>query len=229
MNLQEIIQLGPLMIKSSLLVMLLAAAAGYIHLYLKIRKTSFDKSPISDLILNGMMIVFACWKLGPLIYEPSMLWTDPIKLLMVSGTADIAVLGIIIAIAYWSARLRKLGISWFVMLDAWSYILTAAMFIYGISLQQYGIVAVSILGIIVLWTRKLEIGEGYAARQTFILLGIGGMLASLWTSQTVILFQLSAYQMMAFLLSLIGIAISPKSGQEGIEESKSTHTMSGKE
>jgi len=227
--LQEIIQLGPLMIKGSLLVMLLAAAAGYIHLYLKIRKTNFYQSPITDLILNGMIIVFACWKLGPLIYEPSMLWTDPIKLLMVPGTADIAVLGVIMAVAYWSVRLRKLEISWFVMLDAWSYILTAAMLTYGITLQQYGTVVVSILGIIVLWTRKLEIGEGYAARQTFILLGVGGMLVSLWTTQPVWLFQLSANQMMAFLLTLIGIAMSPKSSPEGIEDSKSTHTNGGKE
>lgn len=216
------------MLRGSLLSVLLSAAAGFVYLYIKLRQGSIHKSPISDLILNGIIIVVISWKLGPLLYEPSMLWKEPIKLLMVSGTADIALFGCVIAAAYWSVRLRKLGLSWYVMLDSLSYLFSAAILVYSLLTLQYGIIAVSIIIIIVQWVGKFDISEGSVSRLTYSILGVGSLLSSIFIPQMVFIFNLSVLQIAAILTALLGVAITPK-GEGWIDESLSTYTNFGKE
>jgi hypothetical protein len=226
--LPEIIELGPFMLRGSLLIILLSAAAGFVHLYIKLRQSSLHKSPIGDLILNGIIIVVISWKLGPLVYEPSMLWKEPIKLLMVSGTVDIALFGGVIAAAYWSVRLRKLGLSWYVMLDALSYLLSAAILVYSLLTLQYGLIVVSLIVILVQWIGNFVISEGSASRLTYSILGVGSLLSSIFIPQTVFIFNLSVLQIAAILIALLGAAITPK-GEDWIDESLSTYTTFGKE
>lgn len=208
--LPDIVELGPLMIRGSLLILLLSCLAGFVHLYIKLRKSSLQQSPIGDLILNGILIVIMSWKFGSLVYEPSMLWKEPIKLLMVSGTVDIAVFGGVITVAYWSTRLRKLGISWLVMLDALAYLVTGATLLYSLLTPTYGLTVISIACVIFLWSVQFTIGEGSASRYTFIILGLGGLLVSLLTEQPIVAVFLSGDQIVYILIALLGIAISPK-------------------
>lgn len=222
----EIVQLGPLMIRGQILILVLACAVGIIHMVIKLRSVSQHKLAMADLLLNAILIIFFSWKLGPLFYEPSLLWTDPLKLLMLPGTTDIAVLGGVVAIAYLSYQLNKKGISWLAWLDAFAYFASGFMLMYGVFTLRIEIMIAGAGGAVSLWIRRYSIGEGRALRTAFIVMGIIGLGGTLFVSQSILVVFLSGEQLLYMVMALFGVSIAVTSEAigKGINEGQMAYT-----
>lgn len=227
----EIVQLGPFMIRGQILILVLSCAVGIIHMIVKMRSISEHKQPFADLLLNAILIVFFCWKLGPLFYDPSLLWTDPLKLLMLPGTTDIAVLGGVVAVVYVSYQLNKKEISWLTWLDAFAYFASGFMLMYGLFTLRIEIALAGAVGAVSLWIRRYRFGEGKALRTAFILMGISGLAGSLFVPQSILAVYLSGQQLLYIVMALFGVSIAATSEVtgNGINEGQMVNTNSQKE
>lgn len=96
----ELLQLGPFALNRQLLALVLAMAAGYAAVRLAFRRSPRRQTPLSDVILNGLIIGFLVWKALPAVRDPSLLWPNPLKALMVPGGFAEAAIGAAAGLAY---------------------------------------------------------------------------------------------------------------------------------
>lgn len=103
-------QLGPFYLNLNLLVVLVSAAAGYAVIWWVLRRSAWRESPLADMLLNALMLGLAGWKLSPFLLQPALLWTSPLRGIMMLGGVREALIGAIIAIWYllWSSLVKGL-------------------------------------------------------------------------------------------------------------------------
>jgi hypothetical protein len=91
----EMLQLGPVVLNRQLLAVVAALAAGYAAARAAIRRLPERGAPVANVLLDGLLIGFLVWKAMPAVRDPSLLWPDPLKALMVSGGAADAGIGLV--------------------------------------------------------------------------------------------------------------------------------------
>jgi phosphatidylglycerol:prolipoprotein diacylglycerol transferase len=136
----EMLQLGPFVLNRQLAAVFLALVAGYAAAVLAIRRSPWKASTLPDVILNGMVIGFLLWKALPAVRDPSLLWPNPLKALMVPGSSADA--GIAVASGWLYALIVSLmrGISLKALADAAACGIAAFLLVHGLAGgRTYGI------------------------------------------------------------------------------------------
>ncbi|MCR8643111.1 hypothetical protein NV379_10615 [Paenibacillus sp. N1-5-1-14] len=229
----SIVEIGPFVIRGSLLTLVLSCIAGFGILMWQLRRIGDTKSPIFDLFASVILIVFAGWKLSPLLSEPSLIWTDPLKLLMVSGSNDGLFAGVVIALVYMQVRMRKTGLSALTVMDAAGYFATAAVLLYQAlsddsSHWYMALLSAAIICILIIKKNTWMNGDGAVAQFVLLGFGVGGLAVSLLTPQTIAFLYLSSMQLLFIVLTLASIAF-PKVSSTWIDVIGEAHTNVGKE
>ena|GEM_PF-627161 len=115
----EVIEIGGLALNGMLLTALIAALAGYGSLRLwTARERTSRSGPWGDLTAVAALIAIAIWKFGVLFREPSLLWEQPLLLLVIVGSGAEAFAGLAAAALFWIWQSRRKGIGLLLALDA---------------------------------------------------------------------------------------------------------------
>ncbi|MDQ0902498.1 prolipoprotein diacylglyceryl transferase family protein [Paenibacillus sp. V4I7] len=235
----DVLQIGPFQLQGRLLALLLACALG---LWL-IRRVSqrllnhthtVTAKPIEDLIFNGAVIVLLTWKLGVIVTQPSLLWNNPLKLLMVSGSGTEIALGMLIACIYMYYQIRKNRIPLLLVLDVFALGITAAAFLYCVLIPAYGLPTTVPWGIgvegtvsrfhpyhayfslllvpLLIWQhlielRKKMLGQVVLLKYSLLFGGAAGMLASFFAAAKPTLLYLSSAQLLFLFMLIIGMLL----------------------
>lgn len=228
----EILQFGPFMVKFSWLIAGVGGIIGYEVMKRRLKQTPFPYEKILDIYTTSLMIVALVWKMGPLIFDPSILWNNPLSILFITGTIKHMWLGIFFAIGYIYLKLRKAQIPISVMLDVLPYGFLTLIVIYHLFIWQYGSPTTMLWGISIqhpdyryhpvnvyqvfvtlpvliwLWRRKFSLGIGMVFSHFLSFYGAGQMLVSFFKPQTVYFLGLSVEQLVYLGLLVIGNLVS---------------------
>ncbi len=99
------IRLGPLVLRTSLLYILLGIVAGSVSMFFLTKNDKQSRKTASDLITNFFLIVILTWKLLPILLAPGDIIDNPLMILYASGGAVGVVTGVILGIAYLTFKL----------------------------------------------------------------------------------------------------------------------------
>ncbi|MFC5450736.1 prolipoprotein diacylglyceryl transferase family protein [Paenibacillus aestuarii] len=247
--LSDVVQIGHLQLQGRLLALLLATLAAF---WLTKRQVSLsggetNPPPIADILLNGFLIVVVCWKLGVLLTDPTILWTQPAKLLLVSGSAAELAIGIALAVLFIARQKRKHHIPLMRMLDALACGITAAAIVYCALIAEFGgptglpwgigvkgtisrfhpvhaYLALLLLPLLV-WQqfihprRRLAAGGGPSLlRATMVYGGTAGMLVSFFMNESPTIIYLSWDQLVFLCLLVIGMLLPQMAHNTGRKE-----------
>lgn len=256
----DVLQIGPLQLQGKLAALLLACALGlwlirraarYAGDLVRERDHVRDQGelratkPIDDIVFGGAIIVILTWKLGILVTQPSLLWTSPLKLLMVVGSSVEVTFGLLLACAYMYFQMRKQRISLYFFLDIVVIGLTAAAFLYCALVPAYGLPTTSPWGIGVKGTvsrfhpyhayislllvplqvwqigferRRKRFGCGFLLKYSLIYGGAAGMLASFFTVAKPVLLYLSLSQLIFLFMLVFGMLLPALAHNTGRRE-----------
>lgn len=115
----EVIEIGGLALNGMLLTALIAAFAGYGSLWLwTVRARESRSGPWGDLTAGAALLAVVIWKFGVLFREPSLLWEQPLLLLVIVGSGAEAFAGLAAAGLYWIWQARRRGVGLLRALDA---------------------------------------------------------------------------------------------------------------
>jgi hypothetical protein len=229
----EIIQLGPFMIQSIWLLLIVSGYTGYVIMQYSLKKTENNVYiPILDKSINALLLVFLCWKLSPLLFTPSILWTNPLSLLILPGSIYGIWIGIVIALLYLFRELRLLKMPCLFYTDLLSVGLVSIIFIYQLLGWRYGSLTAVAWGISILnplfryhpiniyvllvtlpmlvWIYKnmASLGRGKIFINVMSYYMIGLMLVSFFEVKINLMFGLSIYQMTYLCLMLFSFILS---------------------
>ncbi|SEP11155.1 hypothetical protein [Paenibacillus sp. OV219] len=178
----EVIAVGPLRLDSVLLAALIAGAAGFIAIKLKL--TGTERSELwGQLYVNAAIITLLSWKLLFLLREPSMLWERPSSLVIVRGSGFDAMNGFAASIVYIAYVRYRRRIPSLVMLDTWPFALIPACLAWTLLTDlRYGIGYVVLYALVYAAMLRVdaEAGSGRLASIALLGSGLGGLLVSLF-------------------------------------------------
>ncbi|MFD0696836.1 hypothetical protein ACFQZT_22475 [Paenibacillus sp. GCM10027628] len=232
----DVLRLGPLQLQGQLLTLLLACIVGYWLTRRLVRKLKSDRGvayPIDDVVFNGGVIILLFWKFGVILTQPSLLWKQPGKLLLVSGSSAELLTGLLVALIYALFQLRKHQIPIFLLLDVLACGLTGAVLLYASLVQEYGsptslpwgIGAQGTTGrfhpyyqyfallLVPLWIWQLKRssvhapGSGKLLKYTSLYVGGAGMLASFFAQSVPTPIYLSWAQLLFLTMLIIGMLL----------------------
>jgi hypothetical protein len=230
----EILNLGPFMIKLDWVLLALSGIAGYMVMSKKLKATDHRNGPLLDQFTNGLLFVFLIWKLSPVIFQPSLLWTSPFSLLTMSGSASGVWLGMIAAALYMERALRKMKIPRMVFLDLLSIGMVTAILVYSLLGWQYGaattlpwgisiedpkfkyhpinvyIFLITLPLLIWQWRTNSSLGAGNMFIRFTTYYAMGLMLVSLFKPKIIVLFGLSAEQLMYLSMMILGFLVTTR-------------------
>jgi hypothetical protein len=229
----EIIQLGPFMIQSKWLLLIVSGTIGYVIMQAALKKTANNGYiPLLDKTINTFFMVFLCWKLSPLLLTPSILWTNPLGLLVLPGSIYGIWIGILLALLYLFRELRLLKVPGLFYADLLSVGLVSIIFIYQLLGWRYGSLTSVAWGISILnplfryhpiniyvllvtlpmliWIYKhmASLGRGKIFINLLSYYMMGLMLISFFEVKINFLFGLSKYQMAYLCLMLFSFILS---------------------
>jgi hypothetical protein len=230
--LNDIVQLGPLVLNRKLLILIVALICGWGAI--RLRRRAFGEAAASalELVLNAGLIVLLFWKFGHALFAPALLWQRPQSLLLMSGAAREVGLGLLAAAAFAAYRARRQGLPLRLLLDLLAFGATAALAAHSLLQWRYGSLTewpwgirdgygyehfhplngymflVSLLAGIRLWRKagEGEAGTGRMFQEAALVIGVGGMLVSFADAPGhPFLFYLSAPQLMYLGLAVVGV------------------------
>lgn len=233
----DVLQIGPLQLQGRLLALLLACALG-LWLIRRVTQRLLNDTqiviakPIEDLIFNSAIIVLLTWKLGVIVTQPSLLWNNPLKLLMVSGSSTEIALGVLIACMYMYYQIRKYRIPLFLVLDVFTLGVIAAVCVFCALIPAYGLPTTVPWGIgvegtvsnfhpyhayfslllvpLLIWQhviepRKKTLGQGVLLKYSLLYGGASGMLTSFFVASKPTIIYLSLAQLLFLFMLIIGM------------------------
>lgn len=225
----DILQVGPFALNANMLIYIFSLIVGLLIMRLRLRGEEYDPKPVFDLMLSNVLIIVLFWKFSSILFMPSIIWTKPLQILMLTGTWKEVLLGVGAACIYTFFKIRKLDISLMVLLDliafgilsavlsnsllSWQYGIPTAM-PWGISLTDpnyhyhpismyYLLISVALL--LWLWRASYKLGRGRILQDFLIYYGIGLWGVSLFKVKTESFFMISAEQMAYTLMIVLGI------------------------
>ncbi|WP_154665915.1 hypothetical protein [Paenibacillus pinihumi] len=231
---QEVLQLGPLMIRMDWLTLALSGLGGYAAMWLQWKRSSWSGRPVLDPLFNAVLIYFLVWKLSPLVLSPSILKEPPMYWLMVSGNAAGGWTGFVIGVIYLGRAWRKLDVPWKLTLDLLALGGIAAMLIYSLLGWKYGTATslpwgisiedpafayhpVNVYRLLVimpmfiwLWRRRVWFGTGKWISNALTYLGMGLTIVSFFNVKTKWLLGLSGEQFVYVMMMVLGVILSAR-------------------
>ncbi|MDD9271078.1 hypothetical protein ACFPES_28930 [Paenibacillus sp. GCM10023248] len=252
----DVLQLGPLQLQGKLAALLLACALGLWLIrrsgrLFRVQENGKDREEIlrtksiDDIVFNGGMIVLLTWKFGVFLSQPWLLWTSPLKLLMVTGSGTEIIWGGLLAGGYMYVHLRKLRIPVYLFLDLCAAGATASILLYnalvpayglptelpwGVGAQgtvsrfhPYGVYAALLLVPLLVWqlvyaARKVSFGSGLLWKYSLIYGGAAGMLASFFAAVKPVAMYLSLAQLVFLFMLTVGMLLPALAHNTGRRE-----------
>jgi hypothetical protein len=225
----EILQLGPIMIKLSWVLFAISGIAGLWMIKFKLKTMQYMDLKFIDLLVNGLLIVIFTWKFSPVLFSPSLLWTQPFSLLVMTGSSNGMWIGVILAIIYMEMKLHRSKTSRWILLDLIPYGISVMILVYSLLSWQYGSQTALPWGIsienpdfkyhpiniymilitipMLVWLLKRDkslLGNGKIFFEFLTFYGIGLMIVSLFKPQTSLLFGISDEQFFYILMMVVG-------------------------
>ncbi len=246
----DVLQIGPFQLQGRLLALLLACALG-LWLIRRVSQCLLNDThiviakPIEDLIFNSAIIVLLTWKLGVIVTQPSLLWNNPLKLLMVSGSITEIALGVLIACIYMYYQIRKDRTPLVLVLDVTAIGITASVILFCALIPTYGLPTTlpwgigvegtvsrfhpyhayisrsytcCLFGSILLSCVRRRSGQGVLLKYSLLYGGAAGMLASFFAAAKPTLLYLSFAQLLFLLMLIIGMLLPVLSHNTGRKE-----------
>ncbi|WP_127588173.1 hypothetical protein [Paenibacillus koleovorans] len=148
----DIVEIGPLVVKKELLLLLASLALAWAAIRIKLR--SFDASggegearpgvgpgtAILDMLGSASFIVLIVWKFGHLLFQPSLLWERPLAILLMNGAEREVWLGLLAAAAYIAYRVHKSNLPYQLLLDMAAFGAVAGIALHALLQWRYGAV-----------------------------------------------------------------------------------------
>ncbi len=103
----EALQLGPLLIKISWILLFVSGSLAIAVMYFRLRKPDHGHKKIVDSFLNAAILAIFVWKFSIVLFEPSMLISNPSGLLYFNGGQQGMWLAALVAFLYVFYRARK--------------------------------------------------------------------------------------------------------------------------
>lgn len=242
----DVVQMGPLQLKGTLVALLLACVLGFWLMRRVLQRLDRVDQGIDDLILNGVLIVFFTWRLGGLLTQPSLLWQSPMKLLLTAGSNMEIIVGIVLAYIYLTYQVRKRAIPWRLLLDIFAIGAASAVFLYAALTPTFGLPTTLPWGIgvegtvsrfhpdhaylaflllpLLVWQQLLAarsttvLGSGKLLKYSLFFGGAAGMLASYFALVEPTAIYLSPGQLLNLLMLIIGMILPILSHTTGRRE-----------
>lgn len=235
----DVLQIGPFQLQGRLLALLLACALGLWLIRRVSQRLLKDNQiviakPIEDLVFNSAIIVLLTWKLGVIVTQPSLLWNNPLKLLMVSGSGTEVALGVLIACIYMYYQIHKNRTPLLLVLDVIAIGITVSIFLFCALIPAYGLPTLVPWGIgvegtvsrfhpyhayislllvpLLIWQhviepRKKTLGQSVLLKYSLLYGGAVGMLASFFTAVKPTLLYLSLAQLLFLFMLIVGMLL----------------------
>ncbi|WP_404462407.1 hypothetical protein [Sutcliffiella horikoshii] len=96
----DAIQLGPLLLKKSYLVLLFSCLLAYLYIAIYLRKKPEIVKTVENHITTGLLIWILIFKFSIIIFRPSIIWTNPYGLLFFTGGTRGFYLAVFVTISY---------------------------------------------------------------------------------------------------------------------------------
>ncbi|CAH0118881.1 MULTISPECIES: hypothetical protein [unclassified Paenibacillus] len=214
----EVVQLGPFILKGSLLTAVVSFAAALAMIGIRLHFSEEHKKGWLDLFVTNAVVIAICYKFGFLLEDPRILWQNPQALLLTSGGSTAGwLLCAVLAASYTSYCMRKRALRFTVLLDLLPYGLSAgsAAFFALSGAWSFWYAGAAACVAAVLWIWRSPPGEGKALLLFLVWGGIGGMACTLLVPQpgASIRFGLSPLQWLFVGMALAGAACSMLGGR----------------
>ncbi|NEW08604.1 hypothetical protein GK047_21650 [Paenibacillus sp. SYP-B3998] len=254
----DVIQFGPFMIRTDLLLLFIAGFFSYFLLTRYFfRESTFNTTSVLDKTLNAIFIIFFSWKLSPILSQPSILWKNPLSVIIMSGSELGIWIGLSIVFIYLYRELKRLQISYLFYFDFLSVGLLMVIFIYqwlgwrygsltslpwGISIEdpsfKYHPLNIYVLFatlpmLIFAYINKKKLGDGKLFINVLTSYMVGLMLITLFKGKTNFVLGLSKEQLIYLILILIGVILAniklrkQQQNQTEVEGKESHHVNTG--
>ncbi len=106
----DAIQLGPLLLKKSYLVLLFSCLLAYLYIAIYLRKKPEIVKTVENHITTGLLIWILIFKFSIIIFRPSIIWTNPYGLLFFTGGTRGFYLAVFVTISYLFWKLHQSNI-----------------------------------------------------------------------------------------------------------------------
>lgn len=245
----DIWSIGPFQLNAEVVITLISAAAGFAVIKIIHRKSAWNHVPVTDVIFNGLVLVFLFWKFGHVLSDPSLLWENPSLVLLATGTSKDLILGTLVALLYLSTQAGKTSLSGAAWLDLLAYGLTAGGSLYFIlhqdpsfvfawpwengptalsqPLSLYMGIWLALLGLRFILLPPKKRGEAFSL--LLIWFGLGGLAVSLCSPHIVWQWGLSRGQFVYIFSTIIGMMLGWlffRMERSGLEHTTSRKEMS---
>lgn len=107
MFIPQTISIGPLTVPRAVLLGAVALGAGYVFLLIVFRKHKLVRKKVVARGFNALLIFFAAWKLGPLIFRFSTVLESPLALVYLPGGIKGVILGAVAVAVYFAVLIVK--------------------------------------------------------------------------------------------------------------------------
>ncbi|GED68370.1 hypothetical protein BRE01_20720 [Brevibacillus reuszeri] len=104
-------QLGPLLVKMSMLAAVVSLACGFLAITLRLKKEKVERAAIIELLSNAVFLAFLIWKLSYILLHFSKAIQNPSSILYFSGGENGAWLAAVAVMIYLVRGIRKKAIT----------------------------------------------------------------------------------------------------------------------
>ncbi|MGP3562443.1 hypothetical protein [Geobacillus sp. BK01] len=127
----DVIAVGPLLIRTSWLTWLAAVAGGYLFWRVVWTGSSEQRRCIQQLLIDGVFVYVVVWKISPVVMVPSSLWHNPLGVLYLPGGDRGVMLGAVAAAIVIIFRAYGRNVSMRLLMNSMIVIYLGAHFVYG--------------------------------------------------------------------------------------------------
>ncbi|MHB1405258.1 MAG: hypothetical protein ACYCV0_06680 [Desulfitobacteriaceae bacterium] len=179
---QETLQVGPFLLKTQWLVIILSALAGYFVVKYRLRRAGYPDKRIIETIENSLIIALMVWKFSLILFDPVSVVTNPLALLYFSGGEHGVWLAAVVVIFYFYYRLKKDQVSVWVYGDLLAAGFLAATAVYYMidlvgNKQTVWVdgseILIALLILLLFFWRSKEIGKPSVLNQVLLWFSLG--------------------------------------------------------
>jgi hypothetical protein len=225
----DTIQLGPMLVRTDMLILIVSVAAAFAVLSRTVRETPYAR--LADDWAAGLFIVIAAWKLSPIIQDPGSLLKVPALVLLMPGTRIGLWIGFALALIYIAYQLRRHQLSLVTAVDRMVLPIIVGAVLYFALTPGYGLPTSMVWGISaenpqiyyhpvnaytallllpvmwVLWRYRLRPSSGRQTELGLIGFGFARMVSTLFVAPRHIVLGLSEEQWCWIGIMLAGMVI----------------------
>jgi hypothetical protein len=103
----ETLQVGPFLLKTHWLIIILSALVGYFVIKYRLKRAGYPDQRMIETIENSLIIALIVWKFSLILFDPVSIVTNPLALLYFSGGEHGVWLAAVVAVFYFYHRAQK--------------------------------------------------------------------------------------------------------------------------